>query len=253
MKPAVVDEDRPATSRVTRLSERKEQQRSLGEENFIIKNSNLSHLINEFYKSHPKKCSGSFSIIKHNARLISVPLKIKCSKCDYTSQAVKMYDDYSEKLNALTEESGALRKGKQNSGPRHSKLNTQLAIAVTNTPMGPTGVGEFLSQLHIHPGSEDGLSRLIKKVGPINQQVANQSMGSAIKDLKVLKSKGEEIGFAVDAMYNNSRNRRIGVPMEPATQSIQATVGTNTKKSIGLKIANKLCHNCSKLETDIFL
>ena len=67
-----------------------------------------------------------------------------------------MYDDYSDKIDSLTEESGALRKGKQNSGRRHSKLNTQLAIAVTNTPMGPTGVGEFLTQLHIHPGSEDG-------------------------------------------------------------------------------------------------
>ena len=239
----------------TRSCRKRKEQKSLQEEYYIVKNNSLNALINSSNR-HSSQCKGELEVLKVKSKIISVTLVVQCFKCGFTTDQTPMYDTYKEKIEDVIGDVKAKKeeiKKKKNSGPRHSKLNVALAAALTNTPMGASGIGKLFAHLNIHPGSEDALTRLINRVGPVNEKVAMLSMSNGIEELKQIQARGEEIGYSVDMMYNNRQSRRHGVPMEPATQAYHTTAGTNIKKIVGVKTLNKICLRCSRKETDRYL
>ena len=247
------EEEQQQEMTTTRQTTTKKRLASLKKQRYICQNNKLAECITLVCVKHPKSClEPDFNIRKISNKLISVVIEVSCKNCNWTSKPFKMYESYDNKQFKAKN-----NPKKKNSGPRHSKLNCRLAAVIQNSSLGQGTAIHFLRALGVIAGTSDGLGRLAVKVGPVIKEVADESMASAIETLKEHKSKGKEIGFAVDGAYNNSRSQRHGVGNEPASQAYVTTTGHTADRSfkavIGLKTISKLCLRCSRKETDHFL
>ena len=222
------------------------------DELYIVTCRNLTQLFNFSYRAHctyAPECPGYLLVYKHENRIISSTLFMRCSECDFEGPKVKMYSDMKCKLEDLL--SGTETKGKANSGPRHSTLNVALALTLMGTSIDVTQFQEIMCGIGIDPGNEKSLSILMKKAGPLSDKLAQESMDRGIRDLIELQGKGEEVGISFDVLYNNCKNRK-GLRGQPATQACGTTIGSN-KKTLSTKFKNKLCWKCSKSENDCLM
>ena len=165
---------------------------------------------------------------------------LKCSKCKYKSQKVKLYDEVPS----------------TGRGRRAAAPNIRLQIATSGQGIGNSGTRMLLTSLNMHPPSTSGLQRTANKVNECIEDENKKDMQQIRKELLrvngLLGRKKTSIDVEADGRYNNSWGTNWGKTLtQPATQAIyvMAENVTSKKKIISVGTWTRLC-SCDAKNTD---
>lgn len=155
-----------------------------------------------------------------------------CPKCHYISKRFKLYME--------------VNTGKR--GVKAATANTGMAVAMTQTPVGPTSVRKLCLGSNIPAPSVSGMQQNANKVNNIITEENRKDMRRIRAELKLVNKYRNEpinqIPIQADGQYNNNLYSGVGkTPFQPATQA-SYTVAENVtfkKQIIAAEAINKLC------------
>lgn len=158
---------------------------------------------------------------------------IKCSKCNYTSERKKLYNEV---------DSGR-------PGRKAADLNVGANVGLTHTPIGPTGLRSILHSVNIPAPAASGFQKQANQVNAALEDLNKKDMKARrekLKDQNELKGlpRDAPIRAEGDGRYNNPLFTAAGkTPFQPSSQATYSINENQTKSKdiIAIQTANKLC------------
>ncbi|CAG2209081.1 unnamed protein product [Mytilus edulis] len=156
-----------------------------------------------------------------------------CDKCNYQWRKFKLYEEVQTKK----------------PGRKAAKINVSAQAALSQTPLGYTGLRKIVLGCNMPAPSASGLQKRVNKVLPEIVNINKEDMKArrkqliAINTLRERKDPGS-VSLQADGAYNNAIYSGIGkTPFQPATQVVYsvAKAETEDKSIIGVVCKNKLC------------
>ena len=176
---------------------------------FIANKGNIEILMNKAFHDHkkqkPKCLDGSLFLKRTNQILISTEWALICSKCDFESESVKMYEEY---------------KRHEGDGEK-STLNDALGFALLKNSIGPTGFHELCLTLGINPGLRTSLQDLVSECGNMMLVLGEEIIHETRQ--KLFEQYGSQWVVSNDTTYNN-RLISNNSPFAGGTMAVSTTV-----------------------------
>ena len=215
--------------------------------NRIFNIPKLENAINSFLSIHyvvTPKCNPQIHFAPEGevCRGLCLQEQIMCTRCNFTADREKLYEEVDEKV--------------KRRGPRTGKLNLQLQIALSKLPIKNAGAQFLFAALDIPPPSKAAMQQLANYTADSCQNINVKEMEisrSTVRQILQLKGNDVQPGVAepipvqLDTAYNNPvRGRTFS---QPGTQAVCPMVEnvTNKRMVIGLQIASKMCQKCEHL------
>ncbi|VDI30806.1 Hypothetical predicted protein [Mytilus galloprovincialis] len=156
-----------------------------------------------------------------------------CDKCNYQSRKFKLYEEVQTKK----------------PGRKAAKINVSAQAALSQTPLGYTGLRKIVLGCNMPAPSASGLQKRANKVLPEIININKEDMKARRKQLieiNTLRGRKDpgSVSLQADGAYNNAIYSGIGkTPFQPATQVVYsvAEAETEDKSIIGVVCKNKLC------------
>ncbi|XP_076113401.1 uncharacterized protein LOC143081050 [Mytilus galloprovincialis] len=156
-----------------------------------------------------------------------------CDKCNYQSRKFKLYEEVQTKK----------------PGRKTAKINVSAQAALSQTPLGYTGLRKIVLGCNMPAPSASGLQKRANKVLPEIVNINKEDMKARRKQLieiNTLRRRKDPgtVSLQADGAYNNAIYSGIGkTPFQPATQVVYsvAEAETEDKSIIGVVCKNKLC------------
>lgn len=199
----------------------------------------VENLFNKSFKEHSKyhtRCDGNlvFDMSKEITWGTGVRESLKCTKCSYRGERMKLYDTIPDKCKK---------------GAKASTTNVQVQAALFNTGVGHTDLRHVFVGLNT---SQPSLGGMQKQRNSVANQVEKSCDKSFEKTRRHINDVKESLGFSrehpipveMDTRYNNSLSCGIGrTPGQPATQAVATACENFTKKKkvVAVHTVNKLC------------
>lgn len=163
-------------------------------------------------------------------RGLSWAMAVKCSKCNYISKKVKLYEEVD---NGCT-------------GRKAAAQNISIQLGLSRNGVSYTGLIDILASANIPPPSASGLQKTANKVNQVIIEANKDDMHNIREDLKRKKAKigqANSISCEGDATYNNRCSSSGATPAQPATQATYLLCENDTKekKIVSALTVNKLC------------
>ncbi|CAG2226741.1 unnamed protein product [Mytilus edulis] len=141
------------------------------------------------------------------------------------------------------------RSANQKPGRKAAKINVSAQAALSQTPLGYTGLRKIVLGCNMPAPSASGLQKRANKVLPEIININKEDMKARRKQLieiNTLRGRKDpgSVSLQADGAYNNAIYSGIGkTPFQPATQVVYsvAEAETEDKSIIGVVCKNKLC------------
>ncbi|CAC5390801.1 unnamed protein product [Mytilus coruscus] len=142
-----------------------------------------------------------------------------CDKCTYRSRKFKLYEEVQTKK----------------PGRKAAKINVSAQAALSQTPLGYTGLRKIVLGCNMPAPSTSGLQKRANKVLPEIVNIDKKDMKArrkqliAINTLRGRKDPGS-VSLQADGAYNNAIYSGIGkTPFQPATQVVYSVAEAETE------------------------
>ncbi|VDI30793.1 Hypothetical predicted protein [Mytilus galloprovincialis] len=146
-----------------------------------------------------------------------------CDKCNYQSRKFKLYEEVQTKK----------------PGRKAAKINVSAQAALSQTPLGYTGLRKIVLGCNMPAPSASGLQKRANKVLPEIVNINKEDMKARRKQLieiNTLRGRKDpgSVSLQADGAYNNAIYSGIGkTPFQPATQVVYSVAEAETEdKSI---------------------
>ncbi|CAC5390794.1 unnamed protein product [Mytilus coruscus] len=240
-KPAVLLRPRDAAPKIKKnkeVSKRKIKGRSEDSSNRTV-NVRLNAIMwNSVFREHQRlhpNCNGflQWNMEREEKFGFVNREEAMCDKCTYRSRKFKLYEEVQTKK----------------PGRKAAKINVSAQAALSQTPLGYTGLRKIVLGCNMPAPSTSGLQKRANKVLPEIVNIDKKDMKArrkqliAINTLRGRKDPGS-VSLQADGAYNNAIYSGIGkTPFQPATQVVYsvAEAETEDKSIIGVVCKNKLC------------
>ena len=198
--------------------------------NRIINLNQLLYMMNAVYAGHlPTTCrQPNIELLSETKRGLGSKLIFRCKACNYTSEKMKSYEEIPT--------------------TRKAAINTHLAAALMDSPMGVSRAEQLFTQLDIPFPAASYLHRLTASVS--EEMIAMNREDMSDKRCLVQQKAAEkgahdpkQIDLSIDARYNSARMTSSYKPGQSSSQAYSVATENHTDKKyiIGLAIENKLC------------
>lgn len=203
----------------------------------------VQNMFNSEIKMHMKispKCAGDLEFDAENSRKWGIcwSERLKCTKCTYLSEFVKLFDE------AKTNKRGR----------KAAKANIGIQLGLKSTQISNSGARRILMYSNIIPPQQSGMQKQSNKVGKSLMNVNKESMRMIRENIMAENAKcGHKQHNLVraegDSRYNNPIFNSENTPFQSATQVTTLICENNTRKKqiIGAFTGNKLCRKASML------
>ncbi|XP_061167729.1 uncharacterized protein LOC133176644, partial [Saccostrea echinata] len=197
-----------------------------------------SGLFNTAFKEHGRTnpgCDGNLTwdMDSEERRGLGTRLRLKCSRCPYTSEMHKLYVEVQS----------------NSRGRKAATINYGLQVGLSQTPIGSSSLRKIFMATNTPPPAESSLQKtsntVMQKVVTLNKSDMKKRCKKLVNINKLRGAPNpNNIGIQCDGMYNNSLYSGVGeTPFQPATQTVFSIAEdvTSSHEIISLVTKNKIC------------
>jgi len=198
--------------------------------NRIINVTQLLSMMNTLCASHLHTSCKQPDFELHSEIKVGLGSKItfRCKACDYISARMRTHEEI------------------QNT--RKAAINTLLAAALMDTPMGISRAEQLFTQLDIPFPATSHLHKLTAAVSEEMVKMNHEDMSDKrrIVEQRITETGArdpKQLDLSIDARYNSSRMTSSYKPGQSSSQAYTVAIENHTDKKyvIGLAVENKLC------------
>jgi len=203
--------------------------------NKLMVQAEVQVLFNTAFKEHKQikpECQGDLNFDAANSKRWGLGWRerLKCTKCQYTSQYRNLYEEVE------------VKKGR---GRRAAKVNVGLQLGLCSTPISNTGVSRILNHANIISPNKAAMQRLSCKVNKnvegLNVKDMHEQRFSLVKENAQIGQKdAKTVNVEGDTCYNNPMFNSDSTPFQAGSIATTTFCENNTKakKIVGVHIAN---------------
>ncbi len=199
--------------------------------NRIVSMSKLVFSINQLVKSHNRtRCRAPQITFANEVKAgLGIKLQFKCNSCGYLSEFFKMYEEIKDTRGAAV-------------------LNTNLAVALMDSPMGVSRAEDLFTQLDLPFPAASHMHELCKQVSKKIVKINSDDMAEKREivtkhNISIGSKDPKQLDLSIDARYNSQRMISSYKPGQSSSQAYTIATENHTeyKFIVAMSVENKLC------------
>ncbi|CAH1797801.1 unnamed protein product [Owenia fusiformis] len=224
---------------------------SIPDENIIVSQNLLLVMMNSVFTAHSshkpeRKCMGDLTFNNKIPFGLCWKVAFQCEKCNFISPLYQLYEEVESE-------------GKK--GRKAAKLNTQVAVALQEVPIGIEGFRKILATCNIKPSSSWGMHKMSSNVSKVTQEICDKDLEKRCKQIiDINKMRGvnddqqNQVSISTDAMYDSNVLGDRSKMGQHATRAVSIATENNTSKMqiLSYSFKNKSCWRGAALRSQGF-